>query len=76
MSECSLCKMMRTACSNLAEGEEGRRVCEELVDKLSKRDIDIEAFFNEMKEKVGASEEKILSEMRKEIDASKEEVKQ
>ena len=76
MAECSLCKIMRAACSRLADGEDGKRMCEELIDKLSKKDIEIDAFFDEMKAKVGASEEKILTEIRKEIDTKKEETEQ
>lgn len=75
MAECGLCSMLKAACSRLTEGENGRKMCEEMVDRLSKKEIDVEGFFKEMKEKTGMDEEKILSELRKEIDVTKDEEK-
>lgn len=65
--ECSLCKLAKRACISLGKTDSEKTICQELVDRFSKGDYDIESLLKQIGEKLGVDEKKFFEGMRKEI---------
>lgn len=57
--DCALCRVVRKACDELVTSSDGKRVCEEIGRKLSKKEIDSDVFFSEVEKRLGITYQQI-----------------